>query len=266
MPYMRGHVRHPNKDALMLASDAVHGPRLRALAFEAPATWDSWKLGWVPPIRDQSQCGSCWDFSGTRVATVAYIKAGIFPADGSKIFSEQYTLDCGRNGGCGGDDNVTVLDWAKKTGLPLDSDYGPYTARSSSCKVGSKQLYKLDDWGFADGSGGSGITPVDKIKAAIMLYGGVGSAVAATSSWDGYRAGTVHRGNSRSIDHDVFISGWQDDPSLSEGGWWWMDNSWGIGWGEGGRMRIAYGADSIGTEAVFGYIKSQDEPIDWSTI
>ena len=34
------------------------------------------------------------------------------------ILSEEYTLSCGRNGGCGGDDNTTVLDWAKATGLP----------------------------------------------------------------------------------------------------------------------------------------------------
>jgi C1A family cysteine protease len=279
MPYMRGHVRHPNKDALMAASDAVHGPRLRKMAFQFPPSWDSWVLKWIPPIKNQSNCGSCWLFSGSRVFNTAMIRAGIWPADGSKTASEQWFLDCQRSGGCGGDDNVTVLDVAKKSGLVIESDYGAYTARSSSCKLKTgTPTYKLDDWGFCDGAGGSGVCDTDKIKAMIVLQGGVGSAVAATSSWDGYQAGQVHTGNSRSIDHDVFLSGWNDTGTtttayLASGlavvqatGWWWMDNSWGTGWGEGGRMRIAYGADSIGTEAVWATIKAVDTPIDWSQI
>jgi hypothetical protein len=199
---------------------------------------------------------------------VAFINAGIFPPDGSGRFSEQYTMDCGRNGGCGGDDNVTVLDWAKKTGLPLASDYGPYQARSSSCKVGSKKLYKIDDWLFLDGSGGSGVTNTDKIKAGIMLYALVGVAAAAGGDWDNAGPGHTITGRSSGINHDISLVGWDDDHDNGDGtkGAWIMRNNWGTRWGDNGYAWIKYGADSIGTEAVAAYVKSQDAVIDWSDI
>jgi hypothetical protein len=199
----------------------------------------------APPFRDQGQCGSCWDFSGIRTIAYARMKSGLTPFQ----FSEQYILDCVPSGGCNGDDNTTVLKAAKQKGLPADADYDHYHASSGRCHYDGK-LVTIDDWVFVDGDAGyDRVGNTQKIKNAIYATGAVGCAVAANSSWDGYSGG-VHRGHSRQIDHDVVLTGWQDDPSIPEGGWWWMDNSWGASWGEGGRMKIAYGADSIGTEPV----------------
>jgi C1A family cysteine protease len=257
----RGLVRAPNKDHLIALSHQRHARRLRALAALAPPTaWDSRTKGIIGPVKDQAQCGSCWDFSGTGVVEVALYLAGVLKPDGSQALSEEYTLDCGNNGGCGGDDNVTVLDWAKKTGLPLASDYGPYQARAGRCayKAGQK-LYKIDDWGFADQSGGNGVTPTDEIKQAIMTYGCVGCAVAAggDSFWDSGQG--IGSGTSRSIDHDVILVGWDDSQG---GGAWIMRNSWGTSWGTGGYAWIKYGAYQIGTEAVFALVKPQYGPLD----
>src|SRR5579859_1821626 len=147
MPYARGHVRAQNKDHLMFLSASRHRGHLVGVA-APPPTWDSRTKNWIGPVKDQKQCGSCWDFSGTFVSETAYYLAGIFPPDGSKAFSEEYTLDCGQNGGCNGDDNVTVLQWAKATGLPLSSVYGPYNASAGRCKlVSGMTLYKISDWG-----------------------------------------------------------------------------------------------------------------------
>lgn len=262
--FFRGHVRAPNKDHLIQLSARRHGPRLQGLkAFAAPATWDSRTLGWIGPIKDQSQCGSCWCFSGTFVVETAYNRAMVGGGPTKLILSEEYTLSCQKSGGCNGDDNTTVLDIAKSTGLPLTADYGPYTAgsgRPSSCAFKSAMsLYKIDDWGFADGSGGSGVTPVDAIKAAIMQYGCVGCAVAAGSSWDSWSSDPnyVHTGNSNSIDHDVGLVGWDDSK-----GAWIMRNSWGTSWANGGYGWIKYGADSIGTESVFSVVHGPSV-IDW---
>lgn len=244
-----------------------------------PATWDSRTQGWIGAVKDQKSCGSCWCFSGTGIVEIAANVDGIGGGSDKFVLSEQYTLDCGKNGGCGGDDNTTVLDWAQKTGLPLSADYGVYEASSNKCSVKQGvQLYKIQEWGFVDGGQGQGITPVPLIQAAIMARGAVGCAVAAGSSWDGYQAGTVHTGNSTGIDHDVILVGWsttgtKTTATISDGnfsvtasaGWWWMRNSWSETWGEGGYMRIAYGADSIGTEAVwctFGP-PPPPQPIPW---
>lgn len=254
-----GHVRAPNKAHLIQLSARRHGKMLAALAAPLPPAFDARAQGWVGPIKNQSSCGSCWDFSGTGVVEIAYYKAGALKPDGNDALSEQYTLDCGRNGGCGGDDNVTVLDWAKKTGLPQTKDYGPYEARSVRCHFKQEwTLFKIDDWGFADGSGGSGVTPPDQIKQAIYNYGCVGCACDAGFSDPG--SGVIS-GGGRNIDHDVILVGWDD--SKGHGGAWIMRNSWGTSWGNQGYAWIEYGAYSIGTEAVWAHVNAVNPPIDW---
>lgn len=253
-PYERGHVRAPNKDHLIALSQRR---RRSALPPATEPAWDSRALGWIPVAKDQGQCGSCWCFSGTGVVEVAYLKAGI----PGIILSEEYTLSCGNNGGCNGDDNVNVLEWCKATGLPLSSDYGPYKASAGTCNFKqSMTLYKIDQWGFVDGAQGNGVTPTQQIKDAIKAYGCVGCAVAAGSSWDSWSSDPnyIHKGNSTNIDHDVMLVGWDDAK-----GAWIMRNSWGTSWAANGCGWIAYGADSIGTEAVWASINATAPPIDW---
>lgn len=248
--YHKGHIRREDKDHLIELSHAKHGERLRGMrAVPQPASWDSRALGLIGPIKDQQQCGSCWDFSGTGCVEVAYNKAGIGGGANIFVLSEEYTLSCYRNGQCNGDDNTTVLDWAKAHGLPLTSDYGPYKASPGKCHYKHKMaLYKIDDWGFADGAGGSGVTPTPDIKSAIMQYGAVGCAVAADDAFQNYTSGVFQSTQSdpNQIDHDVMLVGWNDAD-----GAWILRNTWNTSWGESGYMRIAYGANLVGTEAVW---------------
>lgn len=250
------------RKALHAAAIARHGKR--ALPRATAAVYDSRALGVVPPVRDQGQCGSCWDFGGCGTATVALIAAGYGKADGTFNLSEQFVLDCGQNGGCNGDDNSTVLSQCKATGIPTD-DYGPYQGQASQCKSSaSLKLYKIADWAYAD-PGNTSETPVDTqlIKNAVAAYKAVGCAVAAggTPFWD---SGTgTDTGTSRQIDHDVIIVGWDDTHDNGDGskGAWIMRNSWSKSWGttcanvanpnptEGGYGWVKYGADSIGTQA-----------------
>lgn len=262
--YAKGLKRAENKDFLIALSHRRHRRMLATLQFVAPPPlWDSCALGWVGPIKDQSNCGSCWDFSGTGVVEISYNKAGVGGGPDAFVLSEEYTLSCGRNGGCGGDDNVNVLDWAKTTGLPLTKDYGPYNARAGQCAFKqSMTLYKIDDWGFADANGGQGVTPVADIKAAIMQYGCVGSAIAADDAFANISAGKIFdRTTSRSIDHDIILVGW-DDMRGSHGAWK-LRNSWGTSWADNGYCWIGYGVNDVGTEAVWAHINAAAPPIDW---
>lgn len=254
--YFKGRVAPKNLDHLRKVKFAQHGHHLKRMKgiLAAPGNWDSRTKNWVGPTEDQSQCGSCWCFSGTRVVDVSYMVAGMGKPGQVWQFSEQYTLDCGKNGGCNGDDNTTVLDWAKSTGLPLQSQYTPYSASAGRCTWSSSvQLYKITDWGFADSNGGSGVTPASDIKAAIMQYGCVGCAVAADNSFSNYEAGTVFSTTtSQSIDHDVTLIGWDDSKSKTPGKTvWLMLNSWGDSWGDKGTMWIQEGTNLIGTESVW---------------
>lgn len=248
--HAKGHVRRPDKDHLIALSHARHGARLRGLrAVPPPPSWDSRALGLVGPIKNQQQCGSCWDFSGTGCVEVAYNKAGIGGGATSFILSEEYTLSCYRNGECDGDDNTTVLEWAKSNGLPLTADYGPYGAACGTClyKPGMA-LHEIDDWGFAAGNGDFGVTPTLDIKSAIMQYGAVGCAVAADDAFESYTSGVFQSTTSdpNDIDHDVMLVGWYDSD-----GAWILRNTWDVTWGESGYMRIEYGANLVGTESVW---------------
>jgi C1A family cysteine protease len=247
--YAKGYIRRPDKEHLIALSSHKYQAHLKALAaIPPPAQWDSRAHNWVGPIKDQEQCGSCWDFSGTGIVEIAYNKAGVGGGPGTFILSEQYTLSCYHNGGCKGDDNTTVLQWAQGHGLPLTAAYGPYLQKVVPCQFKpNTPLFQIDDWGFADSRGKAGVTPTPDIKSAIMQYGAVGCAVAADDVFMNHPAGSVFTGSgSRAIDHDVILVGWDDAT-----GSWILRNSWGANWCEQGYMRIAYGANLIGTESVW---------------
>lgn len=270
--HARGHRTTPNLAHLRALSFQRHGRMLQALPPATEHDFDSRHFGWVGPVKNQGQCGSCWDFSGTGIVEIAYNKAGVGGGPNSFILSEQYTLSCGRNGGCGGDDNTTVLAWAKATGLPLSADYGPYTASAGlfrHCNYkASEPLYKIPDWGFADSNGGQGVTPVADIKAAIKAYGAVGCGIAANrafESWgnNGGSPSQPFRGGGwgqHSINHDIILVGWHDYDATGQTGYWILRNSWGTGWGDKGYCYIEYGANDVGTEAVFAMPPDNPNP------
>jgi hypothetical protein len=262
-PRIHGRGRLESKD-LKLRHDGAfsrHDGRIKRLPKVTAASWDCRALGLVPPVVDQGSCGSCWDFSGVAVVTSALIKAGYGKPDGSFMLSEQYVLDCVPSGKCNGDDNTTVLARAKATGLPTTADYGAYVGRPQRCGYSSSmKLYRIADWGFCTPSQQYGVAGTQDIKNAMVQYGPIGCAVAADGSWDSYSGGIYRPSGSRNIDHDVVLVGWQDDATMREGGYWIMRNSWGRGWGEDGYMKIPYGANQIGYEAVWATANALPPP------
>lgn len=250
--YGRGRVE--SKEAKLRHEGAYsrHNGRIERLPKVTSQSWDCRTMGLVPPVVSQGSCGSCWDFAGCGIITSALIKAGYGKADGAFGVSEQYVLDCVPSGKCNGDDYSTVFSRAKATGLPTVADYGPYRGGPQRCNfTNSMKLYRIADWGYCTPAQNYGIAGVQDIKNCIVAYGPVGSAVAADSSWDRYTGGIYKPSGSRQVNHEVILIGWQDDASLASGGYWIMRNSWGNGWGEGGYMKIPYGANQIGTEAAW---------------
>ncbi|HTQ49957.1 MAG TPA: C1 family peptidase [Candidatus Acidoferrales bacterium] len=264
--YAKGHVRRPDKDQLIRLMYSRHSAMLEAkLTIPPPPEWDSRDHKWVGKVKNQEQCGSCWDFSGTGIVEVAYNKAGIGGGPNTFILSEEYTLSCYRNGGCNGDDNTTVLEYAKAHGLPLKSDYttpyGPFP-NANTCKIPActwkptMKLHKITDWGFADGSSGSEtVASTAAIKSAIMNYGAVGAGIAADDAFQMIKGGAVFQGSGATqIDHDIILIGWDDSKGAK--GAWLLRNSWGTVWADKGYCWIAYGANRVGTEAVWCEVSS----------
>ena len=249
--FATGYVPSPDRPHLLELSRARHGPRMAQLsAQEFPARWDSRSLGLVPPVKSQGTCGACWVFASTGACEVALALAKqLSPA--SDTLSEEYSLDCCRNRGCGGDDPVVVLRWAQAQGLPTTAAYGPYKGQPGYCsyKPGMK-LYALADWGFADAAGGQGVTPTPNIKAAIKTYGSSAVVLAADRSFMNHPPGQVFdRTTSTQANHAVLLVGWDD--AKGQRGAWLLRNSWGAGWCDEGYIWIGYGVNLVGTEALW---------------
>jgi cathepsin L len=108
----------------------VEPTRLEALADPADVDWRTKNA--VTPVKDQGDCGSCWAFS-----TTGTLEGAQAIATGNLLsFSEQYLVDCSKNGnyGCNGGEMTNALTFTQKYGIPLESAY-PYTARDQKCKT-----------------------------------------------------------------------------------------------------------------------------------
>ena len=102
-----------------------------------PTSYDYRTYGWVTPVKNQGQCGSCWAF-----AALAGMESNVLAYTGSTLdLSEQQLVDCETVGssGCGGGNSDTALDLAAK-GMSAESAY-PYKAVGGTCKTTVSKPY-----------------------------------------------------------------------------------------------------------------------------
>lgn len=81
--------------------------------------WRNNDGNWITPVKNQGQCGSCWDFSA--VAQVEAWWKISNNSDDMPDLSEQFILSCGDNGGCNGDAIGTALDFIEMNGIPPET-------------------------------------------------------------------------------------------------------------------------------------------------
>jgi len=258
--YGRGYI-HPTKEVLDKRHAAAfkrHDHRMKHLPHATLPAYDCRTLGFVPPVKDQGQCGSCYQFSGANVCEMAFMKAGLMPIASGGL-AEGYGMECQNWGDCNGGDEAQVINWCKTNGLPATADYGPYIAGRGNCRLkpGTK-MWQISDWGYCHLDQGQGVAAVQQIKDAIVRFGPVSVAVDA-SGFDSYSSG-VMTGTGHSIDHAVIIVGWKDDTTVKGGGYWIVRNQWGSSWGMGGYAYIGYGAYDIGTEAIWVSVAALPPP------
>jgi len=208
-------------------------------------------VSYITKVKDQYQCGACWDF-----ATVGSIESQIaIQEDWPNPYfdlSEQHMLSCSGAGSCQfGGLPVAAFQWAKTTGIVDEKCFkyqGKMAPCSELCADWSDRVWKIDNWTWIG-------VAVDVIKQAVV-EGPVATTMFVYDDFMYYEKGVYeHTTGALLGGHAVVIVGWDDS-----NGAWHVKNSWGTRWGEDGFFWIKYGNCMIGFETILPHYTAQGIP------
>jgi C1A family cysteine protease len=198
----------------------------------------------VTGVRNQSDCGSCYAFSGVGAVESAWaIALGMSNPD--LDLSEQFIVSCHSLFGCDGGWMTDVLVTARDVGIP-DEDCFEYTAADSSCgrkcDGWAKRTLMLESFELVCNEEAD--TPEEYEAIILALQEGpltVGFDV--YEDFFDYERGIYDGGGMFMGGHGVVIIGYDIDAK-----YWICKNSWGSSWGESGTFRIEWGESGLGRE------------------
>jgi len=215
-----------------------------------PTSVDWREHGYVTPVKNQGQCGSCWSFSTTGALEGQMMKlSGKLPS-----LSEQNLIDCSRregNMGCNGGLMDNAFEYIHhQHGIDSEESY-PYEMKDDlPCRY-KKTERAGDDVGFTDVPEGS----EKHLKSALANVGPVSVAIdAGHRSFQFYSEGIYYEPDCspEELDHGVLAVGYgdacDDDGEVAaracasgHSQYWIVKNSWGAEWGDAGYIKMARG-------------------------
>ena len=199
-----------------------------------PASVDWRDKGYVTPVKNQGQCGSCWAFS-----TTGSLEGQHFKKTGKLVsLSEQQLMDCSKmegNHGCEGGLMVNAFRYIEKNGgIDTEESY-PYEAEDERrCK------FKKADIGATC----TGFVKIKKdnceeLRNAVATVGPISVGMDASGrSFQLYKSGIYQprKCSSKQLDHGVLVVGYGREEGER---YWIIKNSWGKHWGMKGYFNIA---------------------------
>uniref|UniRef100_A0A0R3S6I7 Cathepsin L-like n=1 Tax=Elaeophora elaphi TaxID=1147741 RepID=A0A0R3S6I7_9BILA len=196
-----------------------------------PVSVDWRENGFVTPVKNQGECGSCYAFA-TSAALESYVKM----RTGQLIdLSPQNIVDCTwelGNNGCSGGYMPRAFEYARNYGVARELNY-PYIESEQRCKWNNRIALARDN-GYGQ------VEPGDELglKHAVAKRGPVVVGIAASSrAFRFYQSGVFVSNSCGQPDHAVLVVGYGTHPSY--GDYWIVKNSWGTGWGAGGYVYMA---------------------------
>uniref|UniRef100_J3N070 Peptidase C1A papain C-terminal domain-containing protein n=1 Tax=Oryza brachyantha TaxID=4533 RepID=J3N070_ORYBR len=202
---------------------------------DLPAAYDWRDYGAVAAIKDQGQCGSCWDFAGT--AAVESINAIV--TGNLLTLSEQQVLDCSGAGDCeSGGTTPGVFEYAMENGITLQCNYPPYEAMDDQCRLDPSMtpLVKIDGYAAVPANNEKALKRQVYVQpVTVYIEASYDFQLYTEGVFTGDDCGTY-------LDHAVVVVGY----GVTQSGvrYWIVRNSWGEGWGEGGYIRMIRDVDA----------------------
>ncbi|XP_049865743.1 uncharacterized protein LOC126366611 [Pectinophora gossypiella] len=208
----------------------VSGP----VSIDLPENFDWREKNVVTPVKNQGLCGSCWAFSTTGTIEGAYARK-----HSSLIaVSEQQLVDCDTNdSGCQGGFPIEALKYLKKVGGIQSEDTYPYTAKDEKCKFDPKKIaVKITDLKPYN------LTDEEALRQTLVSDGPISIGVDSTG-FISYQSGILKKCESHNLNHGVLLVGYGTENGVP---FWIIKNSWGVGWGEKGYLRVKRGNNPCG--------------------
>ncbi|KAG9337749.1 hypothetical protein JZ751_028246 [Albula glossodonta] len=225
-------------------------PVWNGTVLKAPREWDWSRKGYVTPVKNQKQCGSCWAFSSTGA-----LEGQMFKKTRRLVsLSEQNLVDCTRtygNYGCNGGLMNEAFRYVEKNGGIASEQSYPYTATEGKCRYKKSQR--------AAYCKGHRILPQGDEKTlrdAVYAVGPISICInAGRRTFQFYKSGIYYDPECpKKINHAVLAVGYGESwtqpatSNISTGPtqFWIVKNSWGTGWGKDGYIRVARGYNQCG--------------------
>ena len=194
---------------------------------DAATNVDHFADGFMHPVKDQGNCGSCWAFAANTALEGAYAKK---TNSAPMHFSEQQLVDCTLTGnaynyelfgkdygiwGCQGGWMDLAWKFQQEQGIMLEEDY-PYTSGNTSTESqcahnASKTVGTASSWGQIT-------TSVDDIKAKLAEQPLSVALDAGSAAFQWYKSGVVKQSDNcgTSLNHAVVMVGYTDSGSAPE--------------------------------------------------
>jgi C1A family cysteine protease len=198
----------------------------------APSAVDWVKLGYVTPVENQLQCGSCWSFSASEEVSSLYKKTS-----GKLVtLSKQQLMDCSKPEGdmsCEGGLMTDAFDYVLKNhGLCTEEDY-PYLATDEQICKNCTPVATIN--GYQN-------IPSNNETALMLALSQLPISIAIEadqSSFQFYSSGVYSDVNcyQGSLDHGVQLVAYGKDPQSGKLTWR-IKNSWGTEWGDNGYITV----------------------------
>merc|ERR1712080_271885 len=210
-------------------------------------------VNFVPPIRNQGHCGSCYAFGST-----AALEGRLRVQTNNKLqgtLSTQDVVSCSRySQGCsGGFPYLVAGTYGMDFGFVVEECY-PYVGKDTPCEQVDCHRHYTAAYKYVGGYYGA--CNEELMKISLVNDGPVAVSFMVMPDFHAYTGGIYHwTGLTDQFDpfeitnHVVSIVGYGADADTGEK-YWVVQNSWGETWGEEGFFRIRRGTDECAIESI----------------